>query len=55
MAVGTATAAGQDNAALIRRQALAGPSGPAGLIQNAKVFGMALFACLGGYLQSVPA
>lgn len=55
MAVGTATAAGQDNAALIRRKALAGPSGPAGLIQNAKVFGMALFACLGGYLQSVPA
>ncbi|RPA96726.1 general substrate transporter [Choiromyces venosus 120613-1] len=30
------TAAGTDKAAIIRRQALAGPSGPAGLIQNGK-------------------
>ncbi|PGH16033.1 hypothetical protein AJ79_02013 [Helicocarpus griseus UAMH5409] len=33
-----------------RKQALAGPSGPAGLIQNKKVVGVALFACLGGLL-----
>lgn len=36
-------------AALARKQALARPSGPAGLVQNAKVFGIAVFACLGGY------
>ena len=33
-----------------RRKALSGPSGPRGLIQNARVFGIALFACLGGLL-----
>lgn len=33
-----------------RRKALLGPSGPRGLIQNARVFGIALFACLGGLL-----
>lgn len=49
MAIGTVSAAGADSAAVLRRKALAGPSGPAGLVQNAKVFGMALFACLGGY------
>ena len=32
------------------RKALSGPSGPRGLIQNARVFGIALFACLGGLL-----
>ncbi|PGH23223.1 hypothetical protein AJ80_02639 [Polytolypa hystricis UAMH7299] len=35
-------------AALARKEALAGPSGPRGLIQNGRVFGVALFACLGG-------
>lgn len=50
MAIGTVSAAGADSAAVLRRKALAGPSGPAGLVQNAKVFGMALFACLGGLL-----
>lgn len=40
-------------AATARKQALAGPTGPAGLVQNAKVFGIALFACLGGY-SSLP-
>ncbi|KAL2007902.1 hypothetical protein VTN00DRAFT_7884 [Thermoascus crustaceus] len=37
-------------AALARKEALAGPSGFAGLVQNRKVFGVALFACLGGLL-----
>jgi len=37
-------------AALARKEALAGPSGFAGLVQNRKVFGVALFACLGGYV-----
>ncbi|KAF1938986.1 general substrate transporter [Clathrospora elynae] len=37
-------------AALARRQALAGTSGPAALIKNARVFGIACFACLGGLL-----
>jgi len=37
-------------AALARRQALAGASGPAALVKNARVFGIACFACLGGLL-----
>lgn len=36
--------------ALQRRQALQGTSGPAALVKNAKVFGIACFACLGGLL-----
>ncbi|KAI5789677.1 sugar transporter [Peziza echinospora] len=36
--------------AMARRKALAGPSGPAGLLQNGRVFGIACFACLGGLL-----
>jgi hypothetical protein len=34
--------------ALIRRQALIGDSGPAALLKNLHVFGIALFACIGG-------
>ncbi|KAF1830945.1 general substrate transporter [Decorospora gaudefroyi] len=37
-------------AALARRKALAGTSGPMALIKNARVFGVACFACLGGLL-----
>lgn len=36
--------------ALARRQALQTPSGPKALFHNAKVFGIACFACLGGLL-----
>ncbi|KAI9815950.1 MAG: hypothetical protein M1827_001942 [Pycnora praestabilis] len=39
-----------ESAALARRQALMGASGPAALVKNAKVFGIACFACLGGLL-----
>ncbi|KAF2836996.1 general substrate transporter [Patellaria atrata CBS 101060] len=39
-----------DHAALARRQALAGASGPMALVKNIKVFGIACFACLGGLL-----
>jgi len=44
---GGATASGFD-AALQRRQALMGKSGPAALVKNFRVFRIALFACLGG-------
>jgi hypothetical protein len=37
-------------AAMARRKALAGASGPTALIKNLKVFGIACFACLGGLL-----
>jgi len=39
-----------DEAALARRQALQGKSGPAALIKNLRVFAIACFACLGGLL-----
>jgi hypothetical protein len=39
-----------DSAAFERRKALAGGSGPAALLKNLKVFGIACFACLGGLL-----
>ena len=39
-----------DQAALERRIALQGKAGPAALLRNAKVFGIACFACLGGLL-----
>ena len=42
-----------DQAALQRRQALQGASGPAALVKNARVFGIACFACLGGLLYGV--
>ena len=38
-----------DGVALARRQALTGASGPMALVKNIKVFGIACFACLGGY------
>jgi len=38
------------NAALERRQALMGASGPGALVKNFKVFSVALFACIGGLL-----
>lgn len=44
------TASQFDQAALQRRQQLQGSAGPAALIRNAKVFGIACFACLGGLL-----
>ncbi len=44
---GGAAAAGFD-AALERRRALMGKSGPGALVKNLKVFRIALFACLGG-------
>ncbi|KAL1848643.1 hypothetical protein Plec18170_007953 [Paecilomyces lecythidis] len=47
---GADTTVALNAAATARKQALAGPTGPAGLVQNAKVFGIALFACLGGLL-----
>jgi hypothetical protein len=37
-------------AALARRKALDGASGPMALVKNLKVFGIACFACLGGLL-----
>ncbi|KAL4887719.1 general substrate transporter [Aspergillus karnatakaensis] len=44
------TGATMDAAAQVRRANLRASSGLAGLIQNKKVFGVALFACLGGLL-----
>ncbi|KAF2999923.1 hypothetical protein E8E13_008964 [Curvularia kusanoi] len=49
MGGGGAAPAGFD-AALERRQALMGKSGPGALVKNFKVFRIALFACLGGVL-----
>jgi len=49
MAGGGAGPGGYD-AALKRRQALMGQSGPRALVKNRKVFSIALFACLGGVL-----
>ncbi|EMC94708.1 hypothetical protein BAUCODRAFT_73879 [Baudoinia panamericana UAMH 10762] len=44
------TASQFDQHALQRRQELTGSAGPAALVRNAKVFGIACFACLGGLL-----
>lgn len=41
---------GFDSAAVIRRKELTGASGPTAIIRNAKTFGIACFACLGGLL-----
>lgn len=43
-------AGGFDSAALQARQAFQGKAGPMALVKNAKVFGIACFACLGGLL-----
>ncbi|RFU33793.1 hypothetical protein B7463_g2531, partial [Scytalidium lignicola] len=48
--VAGAPAAGIYDAALVRRQALMGKSGPAALVKNIRVFSIALFACIGGLL-----
>lgn len=45
---GADTSAAMDAAAQIRKATLRSPSGFAGLVQNRKVFGVAMFACLGG-------
>ncbi|KAH8431781.1 sugar porter family MFS transporter [Aspergillus melleus] len=47
---GADTSAAMDAAAQIRKATLRSPSGFAGLVQNRKVFGVAMFACLGGLL-----
>jgi len=39
-----------DQAALVRRQELAGRVGPLALLHNMRVFGVACFACIGGLL-----
>jgi len=41
------------DAALQRRQALMGASGPAALVKNFKVFSIAMFACIGGLLYGM--
>ncbi|KAE8445719.1 hypothetical protein EG329_012898 [Mollisiaceae sp. DMI_Dod_QoI] len=50
MAGGAAAPAGVYDAALMRRQAMMGKSGPAALIKNGRVFLIAMFACIGGLL-----
>lgn len=45
-----ASAAGFYDAALHKREALMGKSGPAALIKNFRVFRIAAFACIGGVL-----
>ena len=45
--------AGFGEAAAARRQALSGGSGPVALIKNIKVFGLACFACLGGWVFTI--
>lgn len=49
MVAGGDTAAVYD-AALHRREALMGASGPMALVKNARVFAIASFACIGGVL-----
>ncbi|PSS15264.1 hypothetical protein M430DRAFT_51875 [Amorphotheca resinae ATCC 22711] len=48
--VATKAAPGIYDAALLRRQALMGSSGPLALVKNFRVFLIALFACVGGLL-----
>ena len=47
---GGAGAPGFYDAALQRRQAMMGKSGPAALVKNFRVFSIACFACIGGVL-----
>lgn len=51
--VATNAAPGIYDAALQRRQALMGKSGPAALVKNFRVFSIAMFACIGGLLYGV--
>ncbi|MCJ1351520.1 MAG: hypothetical protein MMC33_001504 [Icmadophila ericetorum] len=44
------TGSGMDRTIVEKRLALAGSSGPAALIKNIRVFGIAAFACIGGLL-----
>jgi hypothetical protein len=48
-----APVAGVYDAALQRRQALMGASGPAALVKNSRVFLIAMFACIGGLLYGI--
>lgn len=50
MAGGAGAPVGIYDAALLRRQAMMGKSGPAALIKNGRVFMIAMFACIGGLL-----
>lgn len=50
MVAGGDGAAAVYDAALHRRQALMGASGPAALVKNGRVFAIAAFACIGGVL-----
>jgi MFS family permease len=50
MAGGDAGAAGFYDAAMHKRQAMMGKSGPSALIKNFRVFRVAAFACIGGVL-----
>lgn len=50
MVAGGEGAAAVYDAALHRRQALMGSSGPAALVKNGRVFAIAAFACIGGVL-----
>ncbi|KAI1393066.1 general substrate transporter [Hypoxylon trugodes] len=50
MVAGGDTGAAVYDAALKRRQAMMGASGPMALVKNFKVFRIALFACIGGIL-----
>lgn len=55
MAGGGEASAALNAAAAARKQVLARPSGPRGLVSNLKVFGIAVFACLGGSVgHSIP-
>jgi hypothetical protein len=51
--VATNAAPGIYDAALQRRQALMGSSGPAALVKNGRVFLIATFACIGGLLYGI--
>ena len=51
--VSGAAAPGIYDAALVRRQALMGASGPAALVKNFRVFCIAMFACLGGLVYGI--
>jgi hypothetical protein len=53
MVAATNAPGGIYDAALKRRQALMGSSGPAALVKNSRVFLIAMFACIGGLLYGI--
>jgi hypothetical protein len=53
MAGGAAAPIGVYDAALHRREALMGKSGPGALVKNGRVFSIALFATIGGLLYGL--